>query len=112
MAKLFTESLLEHERFEVSSKSGGGLLSYEIWGYRAQGKLVVTRYNLAWINHSIHQGDNGRVLGFDNAHGYHHRHFMGRIEKVDFVNFEATQERFQREWREIVKLEQESIKGR
>ena len=103
MVKLPKESLLEQERLELKSKSGGGLLSYEVWGYQERGKTIVTRYNLAYINHAIHRGDNGRVLGFDNAHGYHHRHLMGKVEEVEFNSFEATQERFQQEWLEIVK---------
>ena len=102
MAKAPKEILLEQERFELKSKSGGGLLNYEVWGYVEKGRTVVTRYNLAYINHAIHQGDNGRVLGFDNAHGYHHRHYLGVIEAVEFVSYEATQERFQQEWLEIV----------
>ena len=96
------EILLEKERFELKSKSGGGLLSYEVWGYVLKGKTVVTRYNLAYINHAIYSGDNGRVLGFDNAHDYHHRHFMGKVETVEFISYEATMERFQREWLEVV----------
>ncbi len=95
--------MLEQERFELKPKSGGGLLSYEVWGYVGKGKTVVTRYNLAYINYAIYQSDNGRVLGFDNAHDYHHRHHMGEIEAVEFVSYEATQERFQQEWLEIVK---------
>jgi hypothetical protein len=102
MAKAPKEVLLEQERFELKPKSGGGLLNYQIWGYVVKGRTVVTRYNLAYINHAIHQGDNGRVLGFDNAHGYHHRHYLGVIEAVEFVSYEATQERFQQEWLEIV----------
>jgi hypothetical protein len=102
MAKAPKEVLLELERFELKPKSGGGLLNYEVWGYVEKGRTVVTRYNLAYINHAIHQGDNGRVLGFDNAHGYHHRHYLGVIEAVEFVSYEATQERFQQEWLEIV----------
>ncbi len=102
MAKAPKEILLEQERFELKPKSGGGLLNYEVWGYVEKGRTVVTRYNLAYINHAIHQGDNGRVLGFDNAHGYHHRHYLGVIEAVEFVSYEATQERFQHEWLEIV----------
>jgi hypothetical protein len=47
--------------------------------------------------------DNGRVLGYDNAHGYHHRHYMGKVEAYDFSSYEATVERFQIEWSEIVK---------
>lgn len=103
MTKAPKEILLEQERFELKARSGGGLLSYEVWGYKSRGRTVVTRYNLAYINHAIHRGDNGRVLGFDNAHGYHHRHFMGNVESVEFESFEATQERFQQEWLEIVK---------
>ena len=103
MPKLGKVALLEQERFELKPKSGGGLLSYEVWGYVAQGKTIVTRYNLAYINHAIYRGDNGRVLGFDNAHAYHHRHCMGQVEAVEFVSYEATLERFQREWLEIVK---------
>lgn len=109
MSKPTKETLLEQERFELKPKSGGGLLSYEVWGYREQGKTVVIRYNLAYINHAIHRGDNGRVLGFDNAHDYHHRHCMGEIEAVEFVSFEANQQRFQQEWLEIVNQTQGKI---
>lgn len=68
----------------------------------SNGTTKVTRYNLAYINPLVHAGDNGRVLGFDNAHGYHHRHFMGQVDAVDFVNYEATVERFQLEWQNWV----------
>ncbi|MBK7002907.1 MAG: transcriptional regulator [Rhodoferax sp.] len=103
MTKTPKETLLEQERFELKPKSGGGLLSYEVWGYQEQGRTVVTRYNLAYVNHAIHRGDNGRVLGFDNAHGYHHRHYMGKVTPVEFESYEATLGRFQQEWLAIVK---------
>lgn len=103
MAKPPKETLLEQERFELRPKSGGGLLSYEVWGYQEKGKTVVTRYNLAYINHSICHVDNGRVLGFDNAHDYHHRHYMGEVTAVAFTSYGATLEKFQQEWLEIVK---------
>ncbi len=61
----------------------------------------VTRYNLAYINHAIYTGDNGRVLGYDNAHGVHHQHRTGRVENVDFVSFEDIEARFEREWSAI-----------
>lgn len=73
----------------------------EVW-VDAQGK--VTRYNLAYINHSVCGVDNRRVVGYDNAHDYHHRHFMGTVEPVQFVGFEDIEERFEvdfiavREW--------------
>jgi hypothetical protein len=41
--------------------------------------------------------DNGRVLGFDNAHGVHERHYMGTVTEVEFVSFAQTSERFYRE---------------
>lgn len=108
MAKIPVEILLEKERFKLKKKSGGGLLSYEVWGTSANGIDEVTRYNIAYINHTIYSEDNGRVLGFDNAHNYHHRHFKGQVEAVGFVSYEATLERFQNEWQEIVKLAGES----
>ena len=98
------DSLLSRDRIEVKKNLGGGLISIEIWGYMDSGKTVVTRYNLAYINHSIFNRDNGRVLGFDNAHNFHHRHCMGSIEAFDFHGYEATLDRFQKEWREIVAL--------
>lgn len=102
MPKQHTEILLEQERFELKPKSGGGLLNYEVWGYKVKGKPTVTRYAITYINHAICRVDNGRVLGFDNAHGYHHRHHMGSIEPVEYVSYEATLARFQREWLEII----------
>jgi hypothetical protein len=102
MAKTFKEILLEQERFELQPKSGGGLLSYQVWGYKERGKAVVTRYNLAYINHAMFRTDNGRVLGFENAHGYHHRHYMGKVEAIELTSYEATLERFQQEWVAIV----------
>ena len=103
MTKSHTEILLEQERFELKPKSGGGLLNYEVWGYKEKGKSIVTRYALAYVNLVICQQDNGRVLGFDNAHGYHHRHYMGSIEAVEYESYEATQERFQQEWMGIIR---------
>ena len=41
-------------------------------------------------------------VGYDNAHGYHHRHYMGAVEACDYVSHENTVERFQAEWIEIV----------
>jgi len=95
--------LLERERFELSKKSGGGILQYEAWGYQEKNKTVVTRYNIAYINHTLFPGDNGRVLGYDNAHGYHHRHWMGTVAPFDFESYAAVVEKFQAEWRDLVK---------
>lgn len=55
----------------------------------------VTRYSLAYIDQSLYAGDNGRVLGYDNAHGHHHRHFMGTAESYAFTTYEALVEQFE-----------------
>ena len=72
------------------------MLSWEVWVDERTGE--VTRYNLAYINHSIYGLDNGRVLGYDNAHGYHHRHYMGVVEPIVFRGFEDIEAMFEREW--------------
>jgi hypothetical protein len=51
--------------------------------------------------------DNGRVLGYDNSHGYHHRHFMGVVEAVDFSTYEAQADRFFKEVHELWRIEDE-----
>ena len=81
------------QSFMVSRKRGNGTLRYEVW----KNNGVVTRYNLAYINHLIFSGDNGRVIGYDNRHG-HHRHFKGITEPVDGKSFEEIEQRFEQEW--------------
>lgn len=71
------------------------MLRREVWVGK-DGRI--TRYNLAYINHNVHQGDNGRVIGYDNAHGFHHRHYFGAVEQVDFVSFEDIERRFEQDW--------------
>jgi hypothetical protein len=95
-------TLLERERYVPKRKAGGGVLSYEVWGYLEGERTFVTRYNLAYINKLIYQGDNGRVIGYDNAHDYHHRHYFGFVESVSFVSYEDTVRRFESDWRELV----------
>jgi hypothetical protein len=51
--------------------------------------------NLAYINHRVCGVDNGRVVGYDNAHGYHHRHLMGQVEPIEFSSYEDVEERFE-----------------
>jgi hypothetical protein len=41
--------------------------------------------------------DNGRVLGFDNAHGNHERHYMGEVTLVPFTGYLETMSLFYRE---------------
>lgn len=55
------------------------------------------------INPLIYAGDNGRVLGYDSAHGTHHRHYKGRTMAVVFGGFEKLEARFQAEWTALVR---------
>ncbi len=79
----------------IPAKRGNGILRREIW---VDEKGRVSRYNLAYINTAMHGGDNGRVVGYDNAHNFHHRHFLGKVEPIDFVSFEDVEARFQADW--------------
>jgi hypothetical protein len=84
-----------NEQHVISTKKGNGILRREVW-VDSEGKI--TRYNLAYINHKLFSGDNGRVIGFDNAHGYHHRHYFGNVEAVNFISYEDTEVLFEIEW--------------
>jgi hypothetical protein len=88
------------ERFYLSSAKGGGMLRREI---RVDRRGRVVRHNLAYINHLIYAGDDGRVLGYDSAHGHHHRHCRGKVTTVRFEGFEQIEARFQREWSRLAK---------
>jgi len=89
------EQKIRDERHKISNKRGNGQLRREIW---QDERGNITRYNLAYINHQLYPDDNGRVIGFDNRHGYHHRHFMGKVDSIDFASFEELENRFDQEW--------------
>jgi hypothetical protein len=91
------ENKIIDRSFSVSRKRGNGTIRYEVW----QTNGVVTRYNLAYINHLIFAGDNGRVVGYDNKHG-HHRHYLGTVEMVSFSTFEEIEQRFEQDWQQIM----------
>lgn len=89
------------ERYTLPVKRGGGIIKIEAWE-DTDGKLI--KYSIAYINHSLNLEDNGRVIGYDNAHGYHHKHLFGEISPVNnFINYETTIEQFEREIREYIK---------
>jgi hypothetical protein len=59
---------------------------------------------MAYINKSIISLDNGRVLGYDNAHNFHHKHYLGKIYELDdFKDYQDLVLRFKQEIREFVK---------
>ncbi len=75
----------------------------EVW---YSGKKLV-KYSLAYINPKVFSGDNGRVLGYDNSHEHHHRHFRGTIEKFEFRDYEGLVDRFYTEVHELWRIEDE-----
>ncbi len=84
------------ESHKISDKRGNGKLRRDVWIDETSKKI--TRYNLAYINHHIHAGDNGRVVGYDNAHDGHHCHYFGTVEPIKFVSFEDIEERLEQDW--------------
>ena len=80
------------------------MLKEEVWHDR-DGQVV--KYSLAYINPAVFGADNGRVLGYDNSHDHHHRHFMGKQEALEFSNYEALATQFYNEVRELWREEDE-----
>jgi hypothetical protein len=78
----------------VTAMRDGSVLKEEFW--RTEDGEVV-KYSLAYINHQICGVDNGRVLGYDNHHGHHHRHFMGTTMPIKFESFDALLSLFESE---------------
>ena len=76
---------------EFTCAGGPGILREEVWMNES---ALVVRYNLAFLLPHLFYRDNGRVLGFDNAHGRHERHFMGKVEIVEYEGFPFTSRRF------------------
>jgi len=78
---------------------GIAVLREEVW---MSGRGQVVQYNLALIARHLSGIDNGRILGYDNAHGQHERHFMGKVKPATFTSYSTTAKRFFREveaWR-------------
>jgi hypothetical protein len=86
----------------VSCASGQGIIRTEVWEDET-GK--VARYNLAFVNHFLYPRDNGRVLGYDNAHGTHRRHFFGKVEPVAATDFKDVESMFRAEVTELRRRE-------
>jgi len=86
------------ETTQVRCVLGKGIVREEVW---QDSKDKVVKYNLAFINHVLSAEDNGRVLGYDSSHGYHHRHYAGAKENFAFVSYEKLLKRFLNEVREL-----------
>jgi len=79
------------------------VLKEEVW---FEGDRLA-KYSLAYINPRVCVVDNGRVLGYDNTHQYHHRHLRGSVEQIEFHGYEALVTRFERELHELWQAEDE-----
>jgi hypothetical protein len=90
------DGLRKDTDYETRFWCGGGIgiLREEVWVDETDN---VVRYNLAFLLPHWFRADNGRVLGFDNAHGEHERHFMGEATSVLFEDYPTTAEQFYRE---------------
>ena len=86
------------ETTQVRCVLGKGIIREEVW---QDSRRTVVKYNLAFINHALCAEDNGRVLGYDNSHGHHHRHYAGTEERFSFVSYEKLLQRFLNEVREL-----------
>lgn len=86
------------ETTQVRCAIGKGIIREEVWQdeYGA-----VVKYSLAFINHALFARDNGRVLGYDNSHGRHHRHYAGMEGRFPFQSYEKLMHRFLQEVRTL-----------
>ena len=74
--------------------------------YSWSGRL--SRHSLSLIDTRSTAVDNRRVLGYDNAHGSHHRHHQGIVESMEFESYEEIEKRFEAEVRQYIEEEKDS----
>lgn len=89
------------EQFPVNAKRGGGVIKIEAWE-NEKGEII--KYSMAYINHLIFSEDNGRVLGYDNTHDFHHKHYFGEMSEVsDFSTYQDLVALFEKEIKEFIR---------
>ena len=91
------------EVIPLKGKRKGAVLKDEVW--YEDGEVIA--YNLAYINLKQCRVDHGRVLGYDNSHGFHHRHFMGKVEAIEYTSYDDLLERFIEEVHKLWRIEDE-----
>ena len=94
-----TQEIYAPKDVAIPARLGGGVLKERV--IRELPSKKVISYALAYINPLIFSGDNGRVLGYDNSHGYSHLHYMGVITPDPFASYEALYDRFEQEWQAL-----------
>jgi len=91
-----------HENIvRLKGKRKGGYLKETV--RMVNGEVV--GYALAYVNPRLCWVDNGRVLGYDNAHDYHHRHFRGEVTEVKFIGYDELVSKFEAEVQELWRQE-------
>lgn len=87
------------KRLMIPHIKGGGIVKFEVWKHNNN----IVKYNMLYINRNIFIGDNGRVVGYDNAHNFHHKHYFGQISEVDdFISYENLVKRFKQDIKEFI----------
>jgi len=87
------------EQFIVPQSNGGGIIKFEAWEFEDR----IIKYNMVYINKNIFPNDNGRVVGYDNSHDFHHKHYFGQITELDdFMTYEELVRRFQNDVKEFI----------
>jgi len=97
--KVVTTERYAPKDVKIKKKLGGGVLKELVVREMPSGKVL--EYALAYINHSIYSGDDGRVIGYDNSHGFSHKHYFGVRTPEAFTTYEELYDRFQDEWMAI-----------
>jgi hypothetical protein len=87
------------DEFYPKGRKGGVVVRIQT-DYSRGGRLL--RYSLALMDTHGTGDDGGRVLGYDNAHGQHHRHHAGKAETIEFETHESIEKRFEAEVREYL----------
>lgn len=85
--------------FYPKGRRGGVVIRIQT-DYSPKGQLL--RYSLALIDTMVSGIDGGRILGYDNAHGHHHRHYFGQLESIEFQSYESIERRFEAEVRKYL----------
>jgi len=87
------------EQFIVPYEKGGGIIKFEALEYENK----VVKYNMVYINRNLFSNDNGRVMGYDNSHNFHHKHYFGEISELDdFISYQELVQRFKNDIKEFV----------
>ena len=82
-------NLVLHEK---QIEADGSIIEVKIWSVPPvpRGTYGI-KYSLVYIR------DGQRVLGFDNSHGYHHRHYRGESGPYRFTTIQTLLRNFRRD---------------